>query len=106
MYAIRSYYVCTYIGNNEDLHTRMADGSVEVQVLPQGTFVERMRSAGAGIPAFYTPVGAGTFVAEGKEARDFDGVPHILETALRADFALIRAHRADRFGNLVRNNFV
>ncbi len=73
----------------------------EVEVLGQGSIAERIRCARAGIPAFYTPVGVGTFVAEGKEVREFDGVPHILETALRADFALIRAHRADRFGNLV-----
>ncbi len=76
-------------------------GEAEVEVLGQGSIAERIRCARAGIPAFYTPVGAGTFVAEGKEVRDFDGVPHILETALKADFALIRAHRADRFGNLV-----
>lgn len=76
-------------------------GEAEVEVLGQGSIAERIRCARAGIPAFYTPVGAGTFVAEGKEVRDFDGVPHLLETALRADFALIRAHRADRYGNLV-----
>ena len=72
-----------------------------MEVLGQGSIAERIRSARAGIPAFYTPVGVGTFVAEGKEVRNFDGVPHILETALRADFALIRAERADRFGNLI-----
>ena len=76
-------------------------GEAEVEVLGQGSIAERIRCARAGIPAFYTPVGVGTFVAEGKEVRDFDGVPHLLETALRADFALIRADRADRFGNLV-----
>ncbi|MYA19093.1 MAG: CoA transferase subunit A [Chloroflexi bacterium] len=76
-------------------------GEAEVEVLGQGSIAERIRCARAGIPAFYTPVGVGTFVAEGKEVREFDGVPHILETALKADFALIRAHRADRFGNLV-----
>jgi len=92
--------ICTYIGNNQDLHDRMASGEIEVQLCPQGTFVERMRAAGAGIPAFYTPTGAGTVVAEGKEVREFDGVPHLLEHALRADFALIRARRGDRFGNL------
>ena len=76
-------------------------GAVEVEVQGQGSIAERIRCARAGIPAFYTPVGVGTFVAEGKEVREFDGVPHLLETALRADFALIRAERADRFGNLV-----
>jgi 3-oxoacid CoA-transferase subunit A len=90
----------TYIGNNEDQHRLMAEGKLEVELLPQGTFVERMRAAGAGIPAFYTPTGAGTVVAEGKETRVFDGRTHLLEHALRADFALIRAHRADPFGNL------
>lgn len=91
---------CTYLGNNEDLHRMMAAGEIEVEVMPQGTFVERMRAAGAGIAAFYTPTGAGTVVAEGKESRIFDGREHILEHALAADFALIRAHRGDPFGNL------
>ena len=76
-------------------------GEAEVEVLGQGSIAERIRCARAGIAAFYTPVGVGTFVAEGKEVREFDGVPHLLETALKADFALIRAHRADRYGNLV-----
>ena len=76
-------------------------GEAEVEVLGQGSIAERIRCARAGIAGFYTPVGVGTFVAEGKEVRDFDGVPHLLETALKADFALIRAHRADRYGNLV-----
>ena len=76
-------------------------GEAEVEVLGQGSIAERIRCARAGIAAFYTPVGVGTFVAEGKDVRDFDGVPHLLETALKADFALIRAHRADRYGNLV-----
>ena len=67
--GIVSKIICTYVGNNEDLHRRMADGSVEVNILPQGTFVERMRAAGAGIPAFYTPTGVGTVVADGKEVR-------------------------------------
>jgi len=92
--------ICTYVGNNEDLHRKMADGSVEVSIIPQGTFVERMRAAGAGIPAFYTPTGVGTIVAEGKEVRTFDGREYLLEEALHADWALIRAHRADAFGNL------
>jgi len=92
--------ICTYVGNNEDLHRKMADHSIEVEIIPQGTFVERMRAAGAGIPAFYTPTGVGTVVAEGKEHRDFDGVTNILEHALFADFALIRAHQVDPFGNV------
>ncbi|MCS6797259.1 MAG: CoA transferase subunit A [Myxococcota bacterium] len=92
--------ICTYIGTNEALHEQMAAGRVEVEIVPQGTFVERIRAAGAGIAAFYTPTGAGTVVAEGKEIREFDGRPHLLERALGADFALVRARRADPFGNL------
>ncbi len=92
--------ICTYLGTNEDLHRRMASGEVEVEVVPQGTFVERLRAAGAGIGAFYTPTGAATVVAEGKETRDFRGRTHVLEHALPVDFALIRARRADPFGNL------
>ncbi len=92
--------LCTYVGNNEDLHRAMADGSIEVTVMPQGTFVERMRAGGAGIAAFYTPTGAGTVVAEGKETREFDGRSYVLERALTADVALIRARQADPFGNL------
>ena len=92
--------ICSYVGNNEDLHQAMADGSVEVAITPQGTFVERMRAAGAGVPAFYTPTGVGTVVAEGKESRSFDGREYLLEHALHADFALIRGRKGDRFGNL------
>jgi 3-oxoacid CoA-transferase subunit A len=92
--------ICSYVGNNEDLHKAMADGSVEVAITPQGTFVERMRAAGAGVPAFYTPTGVGTVVAEGKESRSFDGREYLLEHALHADFALIRARTGDHFGNL------
>lgn len=92
--------ICTYVGNNQDLHDAMAAGTIDVTVVPQGTFVERMRAAGAGIPAFYTPTGVGTVVAQGKDVRSFDGRECILETALSADYALIRARRGDRFGNL------
>ena len=90
---------CTYLGNNEDLHEAMRGGVVDIEVIPQGTFVERLRAAGAGIPAFYTPTGVGTVVAEGKETRDFKGRPHVLEEALPVDFALIRCRTADPFGN-------
>lgn len=90
----------TYVGSNDDLQRAMADGSVEVELVPQGTFVERLRAAGAGLPAFYTPTGAGTVVAQGKEVRSFDGRPCLLERALPLDFALVRAHIADPFGNL------
>ncbi len=92
--------VCTYVGNNEDLHQAMAGGIIDVQIVPQGTFVERMRAAGAGIPAFYTPTGVGTVVAEGKEVREFGGREYLLEEALFADYALVRAHKADPFGNV------
>ena len=92
--------ICSYIGNNEDLHTRMASGEVEVEITPQGTLAERMRAAGAGIPAFFTPTGAGTIVETGKETREIDGRRYILERALPGDVALVRAHTSDQFGNL------
>lgn len=92
--------VCSYIGNNDDLHTRMASGEVKVEITPQGTLAERMRAAGAGIPAFFTPTGVGTVIAEGKEVREFDGRTYLMERALSADVALIRARKADQFGNL------
>lgn len=92
--------ICSYIGNNEDLHTRMASGAVQVEITPQGTLVERMRAAGAGIPAFFTPTGAGTVVEEGKEVREIDGRRYLLERALPGDVALVRAAVSDRFGNL------
>jgi 3-oxoacid CoA-transferase subunit A len=92
--------ICTYIGNNEDLHRLMAAGQVEVEINPQGTFVERIRAAGAGIAGFYTPTGVGTVIAEGKEVRELDGRRVVLERALAADYALIRARRGDPFGNL------
>lgn len=76
-------------------------GRIELELAPQGSLIERIRAGGAGIAAFYTPTGAGTAFAEGKETRDFDGREHVLERALTADFALVRAHRADRLGNLV-----
>jgi len=92
--------VCSYIGNNDDLHTRRASGEIEVEINPQGTLAERMRAAGAGIPAFYTPTGVGTVVEQGKETKEFDGRRYVLERALPGDVALVRAQVADRFGNL------
>ena len=77
------------------------EGKVELELVPQGTLAERIRAGGAGIAAFYTPTGAGTLLAEGKETRDFDGKPHVLEYGLKADFALLRAHIADPLGNIV-----
>jgi len=92
--------ICSYIGNNEELHTRMASGEVTVEITPQGTLAERMRAAGAGIPAFYTPTGVGTVVEHGKETKEIDGRRYLLERALHGDVALVRAQVADRFGNL------
>ena len=92
--------VCSYIGNNEDLHTRMASGEITVEITPQGTLAERMRAAGAGIPAFYTPTGVGTVVEQGKPTAEFDGRRYLLERALPGDVALVRAQTSDRFGNL------
>jgi 3-oxoacid CoA-transferase subunit A len=92
--------ICSYIGGNEALHQRMASGEVQVEITPQGTLAERMRAAGAGIPAFYTPTGVGTVVEDGKEVREIDGRRYILERALHADVALVRAQTSDRFGNL------
>lgn len=92
--------ICSYIGSNEELHARMASGEVIVEMTPQGTLAERMRAAGAGIPAFYTPTGVGTVVEEGKEVREIDGRRYILERALHADVALVRAHVSDHFGNV------
>ena len=92
--------ICSYIGSNQELHTRMASCEVQVEITPQGTLAERMRAAGAGIPAFFTPTGVGTVVEQGKEVREIDGRRYILERALRGDVALVRAHTADRFGNL------
>jgi 3-oxoacid CoA-transferase subunit A len=91
---------CSYAGENDEFARQMIAGEVEVVFVPQGTLAERLRAAGAGIPAFYTPTGVGTDVARDHEVRDFDGVPHLLETALHADLGLVHAHRADRFGNL------
>jgi 3-oxoacid CoA-transferase subunit A len=92
--------ICSYIGNNEDLHAAMAEKTVEVEITPQGTLAERMRAAGAGIPAFFTPTGVGTVIEEGKEVREIDGRRYLLERALHGDVALVRAHTADHFGNL------
>lgn len=93
-------FVGSFVGGNPDLQEQILSGDVEVELVPQGTFAERIRAGGAGIGGFYTPTGVGTVVAEGKETRVFDGVPMILETALTADFALIRAACADTYGNL------
>ena len=93
--------ISTYVGENKVFERMALDGTIEVELVPQGTFSERMRAGGAGIPAFFTPTGYGTLIAEGKEVRWFNGRPHILEHALRADFALIKAWKADTEGNLI-----
>ncbi len=94
-------HIGTYVGENKKLEQMVLSGELELELNPQGTFAERIRAAGAGIPAFYTPTGYGTIIAEGKEVREFEGRKYILERALRADFALIKAWKGDRWGNLV-----
>jgi len=91
----------SYVGENKLLEQQVIAGKLQVNLIPQGTLAERIRAGGAGIPAFYTPAGVGTVVAEGKEVREFDGRKYLLEVALRADFALVKAWRGDRAGNLV-----
>ena len=91
----------SYVGENKLLEEMVITGRIDLELIPQGTFAERIRAGGAGIPAFYTPAGYGTVVAEGKETREFDGRPYVLEHALKADFALIKAWKGDRWGNLV-----
>jgi 3-oxoacid CoA-transferase subunit A len=91
----------SYVGENRLLEEMVLTGRIDLELIPQGTLAERIRAGGAGIPAFYTPAGFGTVVAEGKETREFDGRPYVLERALTADFALIKAWKGDRWGNLV-----
>jgi len=93
--------IATYVGENKLFEELALSGQLEVELVPQGTFSERMRAAGAGIPAFYTPTGYGTLVAEGKETREFNGRMYVLEKALPADFAFVRAWKGDAWGNLV-----
>jgi 3-oxoacid CoA-transferase subunit A len=93
--------ISSYVGENAEFERQYLTGELEVEFSPQGTLAERMRAGGAGIPGFYTRTGVGTLVAEGKEVKEFDGVPHILELGIRADVALVRAWKADRAGNLV-----
>jgi 3-oxoacid CoA-transferase subunit A len=94
-------HIGTYVGENKLLEQMVLKGQVELQLIPQGTFSERMRAGGAGIPAFYTPTGVGTVIAEDKETREFDGRLYLMEHALKADFALIKAWKGDKWGNLV-----
>ena len=93
--------VSSYVGENTVFEQQMLSGELEVELTPQGTLSERIRAGGAGIPAFFTPTGVGTKVAEGKEVREFDGRRYVMERALKGDFALVKAWKGDRFGNLV-----
>lgn len=93
--------VATYVGENHLLEQLALSGEIELELNPQGTFSERIRAGGAGIPAFYTPTGFGTLVAEGKETRQFNGRMYVLEHAMTADFAFVKAWKGDTFGNLV-----
>ena len=93
--------ISSYVGENDEFERQMLSGELEVDLIPQGSLAERCRAGGAGIPAFFTPAGFGTEVAEGKEVRDFNGKPHILETALTADYAIVKAWKGDTAGNLM-----
>jgi 3-oxoacid CoA-transferase subunit A len=94
-------HIGTYVGENKLLEEMVLKGTVELELNPQGTFSERIRAGGAGIPAFFTPTGFGTVIGDGKEVREFNGRPHIMERALRADFAFVKAWKGDKWGNLV-----
>lgn len=96
-----SKHIGSYVGENKVFEQMVLSGKVVLELNPQGTLAERIRAGGAGIPAFFTPTGAGTVVSEGKEMREFDGKPYVMERALKADFALIKAWKADRWGNLM-----
>lgn len=93
--------ISSYVGENAEFERQLLSGELEVELIPQGTLAERCRAGGAGIPAFYTPAGYGTEVAEGKEVRWFDGKPHLLEHALVADFSIVKAWKGDKHGNLM-----
>jgi len=94
-------HIGSYVGENKVFEQMVLNGKVELELNPQGTLAERIRAGGAGIPAFFTPTGVGTLVAQNKEVREFDGRPYVMERALNADFALVKAWKADRWGNLV-----
>jgi len=93
--------ISSYVGENEEFERQMLSGELKVDLIPQGSLAERCRAGGAGIPAFFTPAGYGTEVAEGKEIREYNGKPHILELALTADFAFVKAWKGDAAGNLI-----
>ncbi len=93
----------SYVGENKEFERQVLSGELEVELVPQGTLAEKIRAGGAGIPAFYTPAGVGTPIAEGKETRTFNGKEYLLEEAFIADFSLVRAQKADKMGNLIYN---
>ena len=93
--------ISSYVGENAEFERQMLSGELEVDLIPQGSLAERCRAGGAGIPAFYTPAGFGTEVAKGKEVREYNGKPHILESSLTADFAFVKAWKGDTAGNLI-----
>jgi 3-oxoacid CoA-transferase subunit A len=95
--------ISSYVGENKEFERQMLAGEIEVELTPQGTLAEKIRAGGAGIPAFFTPAGVGTPIAEGKEVREYNGKEYLLEESLTADFSLIRAYEADKMGNLVYN---
>jgi 3-oxoacid CoA-transferase subunit A len=95
------HHIGTYVGENRLLEEMVLKGTIKLDLVPQGTFSERIRAGGAGIPAFFTPTGVGTIVAEGKETREFDGRMYVMERGLKSDFALVKAWKGDALGNLV-----
>ncbi|WP_432352303.1 CoA transferase subunit A [Sporosarcina sp. A2] len=95
--------IASYVGENKEFERQALSGELEVELTPQGTLAEKIRAGGAGIPAFFTPAGVGTEIADGKEIRMFNGKEYVLEESLTADFSLVRALKADTFGNLVYN---
>jgi 3-oxoacid CoA-transferase subunit A len=96
-----THHIGTYVGENKLLEEMILNGKIKLDLVPQGTFSERIRAGGAGIPAFFTPAGVGTIVADGKETREFDGRVYVMERALKADFAFVKAWKGDRRGNLI-----
>lgn len=96
-----SKMVSSYVGENKEFERQFLSGELEVELVPQGTLAERLRAGGAGIPAFFTPAGVGTPVADGKETREFDGRTYVMERGITGDFAIVKAWKADRYGNLV-----
>lgn len=93
--------ISSYVGENEEFERQMLSGELEVELLPQGTLAEKIRAGGAGIPAFFTPAGVGTEVAKGKETREFDGKPYLMERSFISDFSLVKAWKGDTAGNLI-----